>query len=143
LVLDQDKYPRDKDRKKVSNGDLSGIVDEFPNCKKTVDNDLSKSVLIENDLMKFSTTNAHEAVNNQMKHTSSSILVPNPAEIKKEISSPIVQKSPKVTYYYEYKELSSQELPVFLNMPKYEEFVSNETLNSSDVPFCVKDLSLQ
>jgi len=152
LVLDQDiqyfyrcPHNKDNDRNKTNNGTLSGIVDEFSNCKKTIDNDSSKNVLIKSDLMKLDTMNAREAVNNHVKHSSSLIPMSNHAEIEKKISSPIVQLPSNVpSYYYEYKELPSQELPVFLNKPKYEESeLSNKTFSSSNIPLCLKDLSLQ
>jgi len=150
LALDQNiqyfyrRPHEDNDRNKTSNENLSGTVDEFLNCKKAIDNDPSKNVLIKSDLMKLSTMNAHETVNNHVKYTSPSILASNHAEIEKKISSPIVQPSEVPNYYYEYRELPSQELPVFLNKPRYEESeLGNQTLSSSNIPLCVKDLSLQ
>ncbi|RLU17584.1 hypothetical protein DMN91_009820, partial [Ooceraea biroi] len=92
---------------------------------------------------KFSTTNTCEAVNNYVEHTFASTPRSDPAKIKKKISDSVEQQSPNVaTHYYEYKEVSSQEIPVFLNNYK-QSALSSEILNSSNIPLCLKDLSLE
>ncbi|XP_011336634.2 protein Tube isoform X2 [Ooceraea biroi] len=97
----------------------------------------------DNDLIKFSTTNTCEAVNNYVEHTFASTPRSDPAKIKKKISDSVEQQSPNVaTHYYEYKEVSSQEIPVFLNNYK-QSALSSEILNSSNIPLCLKDLSLE
>ncbi|RLU17585.1 hypothetical protein DMN91_009821 [Ooceraea biroi] len=118
---------------------LPDMIDNLLNCGKTR-NDLLKSV---SDLIKFSTTNTCEAVNNYVEHTFASTPRSDPAKIKKKISDSVEQQSPNVaTHYYEYKEVSSQEIPVFLNNYK-QSALSSEILNSSNIPLCLKDLSLE
>lgn len=98
------------DTNKVANENIMNNVntDNSINYQKSAGNALLANV--ESDLIKFSVTDICKEANKHSEHTSA--FKPNPAEVKKE--NP--EKSLDVTaQYYEYEEVSSQELPVCLN----------------------------
>lgn len=82
-------------------------ADNSSNCEKS-----TGVVLLENisDLIKFSITDIYEVVDKHAEHTSAS--KSNPGEIRKENSEKSLDRTAQ---YYEYEEVSSQELPVCLN----------------------------
>ncbi|XP_029177332.1 uncharacterized protein LOC114945335 [Nylanderia fulva] len=86
-------------------------ADNSLNCEKST-RVIASVESIKSDLMKFSVTDICEVVKKHTEHTSALTSKSNPAEIRK--GNP--EKSLDVTaQYYEYEEVSSQELPVCLN----------------------------
>lgn len=98
------------DTNKAANENILNNVnaDNSFNYQKSTGDALLASV--KSDLIKFSVTNICKEANKHSDHTS--VFKPNSAEIEKE--NP--EKPLNVTaQYYEYEEVSSQELPVCLN----------------------------
>lgn len=106
-------FPGENTNKAVNENILDADTTDADNslyCEKSTGVALLES--IRSDLIKFSVTDICEVVNKHTEHTSASTSKHNPADIRKE--NP--EKPLDVTaQYYEYEEVSSQELPVCLN----------------------------